>query len=345
MGKARDYIPALRFNHKIYPEDLATGNPWANYWYVDGDNGSDSAKNGSAVDKATASLEQALSNAGRGDVIFVRTLAMGTGATDPVSYTENGVMTADKDCLSIVGVGTGRTQGGLPQLKVGATTTQAILTARAPGCYIANLGFNGAGATGGGILLDDDSSTKTAFGTTIENCHFKNCVGTTATDSRTGGAIQWSTQGNAWQVLIRGNSFYKNVGDIVSLGTSGSVPQDITIEDNDFKSASTAATDCNLFLTAQGGGMSGLTIRRNTFGAKPALSSGSVALYMDLTGCYGTLADNLFGCIVDPALSEVTFAAAGDAAKVPATVFMSGNRGEVQATGNTTNHAAIGRYA
>lgn len=65
MGKARDYIPALRFGNKLYPEDLAVGNPWADYWYVDGDNGSDSANNGSAVDKSTKTIQKAVDNADR----------------------------------------------------------------------------------------------------------------------------------------------------------------------------------------------------------------------------------------------------------------------------------------
>jgi len=60
----------------------------------------------------------------------------------------------------LIGVSRGRTQGGLPQLKDGTETTAAILTIRAPGCLIANLGFNGSGNTGGGILLDADASTK-----------------------------------------------------------------------------------------------------------------------------------------------------------------------------------------
>lgn len=325
MGKLRDYLPALKYGHKVYPEDLVVGNPWANYWYVDEDNGSDSANNGSAVDKAVASLEQALSNIGRGDVIFVRSQAMGTGATDPESYTENGIITADKDALSIIGIDTGRAQGGLPQLKVGGTTTQAILTVRAPGCYIANLGFNGSGATGGGILLDDDGSTKTAFGTTIENCHFKNCVGTTSTNAATGGAIQWASAGNAWQVLIKGNRFYKNVGDIVMKGTSSSIPQDVVIEDNIF-SGPAASVDCNIYVAADG--INGLIIRNNEFQALPAMS-GSNSLFVVLTGSVGIMSGNRFGS------TGKTFGVAGDdGGTVPATVFMSANYQEKATSGS-----------
>jgi hypothetical protein len=329
MGKARDYIPALKFGNKIMPEDLAVGNPWANYWYVDEDNGSDSANNGSAVDKAVASLEQAISNAGRGDVIFVRAQAMATGAIDPESYTENAVITADKDALSIVGVPTGRVQGGLPQLKVGSTTTQAILTVRAPGCLISNLGFNGAGATGGGILLDDDGSTKSALGTTIENCHFKNCVGTTATNAATGGAIQLS--GAPWQILIKGNRFYKNVGDVVLLDTSNSVPQDIVIEDNIF-SGPAANTDCNLYLMG-GSGINGVIIRDNVFTAMPALG-GTNDRFIKATSCVGILANNFFNCATQGS-GLLTFKAAGTGAFIPTTMFMAGNYGEADTEGDT----------
>ena len=320
MGKLRDYVPALKYNNKIYPDDLAVGNPWANYWYVDEDNGSDSAYNGVSIDKPVATVPQAITNAARGDVIYVRTKAMDTGATDPSSYTDNIVISADKGCLSIVGVETGRVQGGLPQMKVGATTTQALLTVRAPGCLIANLGFNGSGATGGGILLDDDASTKTAFGTTIVNCHFKNCKGTTATDSRTGGAIQWSSAGGAWQSSVLGCQFYKNVGDIVLLGTSSSSPQDVLIEGNRFNGLATSV-DCHLYL-AGGSGMASVTVHDNVFAdVLPALGSGSVTRYVDMTGCTGIFSKNFVG----GSYTTTGFGAAKAAAKIPTTVGIAGN--------------------
>lgn len=347
MGKARDYIPALRFGNKIYPEDLAVGNPWANFWYVDGDNGSDSANNGSAADKATKTIQQAITNAERGDVIFVRTKAMATGATDPARYTENIIIPADKDCLSLIGVGTGRSQGGLPQLMTGLTTTQALLTVRAPGCYIANMGFNGAVAisggttnTGGGILLDDDGSTKTAFGTTIENCHFKNCKGPTVTNAATGGAIQLS--GAPWQILIRGNRFYKNVGDVVLLNTSNSVPQDVIIEDNIF-SGPAANVDCNLYL-AGGSGMNGVVIKGNVFQQLPAIGSGSVKRFIYATGCTGMLIGNYFGCETCVGGTEITFKVGGTGAEIPATMHMAANFGEfITGTGAGLESGEIAR--
>ncbi len=224
-------------------------------------------------------------------------------------------------------------RGGVPQIKIGAGST-AMLTVRSPGCLIANLGFNGASSTGGGILLDDDGSTKTAFGTTIVNCHFKNCVGTTATNAATGGAIMWSAEGNAWQVLIKGNRFYKNVGDVVLLGTSGSLPQDVVIEDNVF-SGPAASVDCNLYL-AGGSGMNGVIIRNNDFTCFPAIGSGTNATPAVLTGCVGQMSGNRFAC------TGKTFGAAGNVV-VPTTVFMTGNWQETAIADNNYQGTTVNR--
>jgi hypothetical protein len=266
-----------------------------------------------------------------GHVILIKPAEMAAGATDPTSFAEVLTIAAAQANLQLIGLIDNRTQGGLPQIRKGSGST-ALLTVRAPGCLIKNLGFNGASATGGGILLDDDGSTKSAFGTTIENCHFKNCKGSTATSAATGGAIQWSSSGNAWQVLIKGCRFYKNVGDIVVLGTGGSVPQDVVIEDCVF-SGPAANTDCNIY--TGGSGVNGLIIRNCVFTAMPALSSGANVRYVDLTGSVGIMANCYFASIVSPTGSEGTFAAAGTLAKVPATVFIAGCYGETTTTGET----------
>jgi len=315
-------------------------------WYVDGDNGSDS-DTGRSPKHAFKTIQKGVTAAGGGGTVYVFPKAMDAAATDPSSYAETVIIPATHDGLAIIGVGTGRVQGGIPQMKKGSGTT-AHITVRAPGCLIANMGFNGiwtADSTQSlvGILLDDDGSTKTAFGTTILNCHFKNCAGSTAsTNAAVGGAITWAATGNAWQVLIKGCRFYKNVGDIVLLGTTGSVPQDVVIEDNVF-SGPAANTDCNLYLMG-GSGMNGVIIRNNFFTAMPALG-GTNDRFMKLTSCVGMLANNYFSTVSDPALTDLTFAAAGTGAFVPATVFMAGNWAEVQATGTTSQHSQIGRYA
>lgn len=269
---------------------LASIRPVRSTYYVDGTNGSDS-NDGLSYDTAFKTIQYAVTSASAYDTICIIPKAIVVGATDPNSYAETIIIPATHEGLTLIGYGSPGVQGAIPQIKKGSGTT-ALITVRAPGCTIANLGINGSGSTGGGILLDDNGTTKNAFGTVIAGCHFKNCVGTTATDSRTGGAIQWSATGGAWQVRISGNRFYKNVCDVVLLGTSGSVPQDVVIEGNVF-SGPAANTDCNLYL-AGGSGMNGLIIKDNVFTAKPAIGSGSVALFVDLTGCVGMFCNNLF---------------------------------------------------
>ena len=295
-------------------------------YYVDGDNGSDVAS-GKSPSRAKKTIQAAVTQAGAYSTVYVfpKTITDYTG--DPTSYAETIIIPATHVGLSLIGVNTGRTQGGLPQVKKGSGST-ALLTVRAAGCLVANMGFNGSGSTGGGLLLDDDYAAKCAFGTTIYNCHFKNCVGSTATNAATGGAIMWSAQGNAWQVLIKGCRFYKNVGDIVLLGTANTVPQDVVIEDCVF-SGPAANTDCNIY--TGGSGINGLIIRDCLFTAMPALG-GTNDRYVNLTGSVGLMANCYFASIVSPTGSEGTFAAAGTLAKIPATMFIANCYGETTTT-------------
>jgi len=257
-------------------------------WYVDGTNGS-SGNNAKSWTTAIDTIQGAVTLAGPGDTIYVTANDLTDFTGDPTSYDETIIIPAATSNLSIIGVSRGQTQGGLPQIKIG-TGAVAMLTVRAPGCLIANLGFNGAGSTGGGILLDDDYTAKSAFGTSIIGCHFKNCK-MHATQAANGGAINWSATGNAWQVLISGNKFYKNVCDICVIGTSSTVPQDVTIENNDFVS-SPASTTCNIYTGGSGFG-GGLVIKNNTFGALPNLSAGDTNLYT-LINIYGSEASGIF---------------------------------------------------
>jgi hypothetical protein len=205
----------------------------------------------------------------------------------------------------------------MPQIKKGSGSV-AQITINAQGCLIANMGINGASATGSGILLNSDGATltKNAAGTSIIGCHFKNCKGSTATNAATGGAIVWSANGDCWQVLIKGNRFYRNVGDIVLLGTSNSVPQDVVIEDNIF-SGPADAVDCNLYLRG-GSGMNGVIIRNNSFTCFPAIGSGTNVMNVSLTGCVGVMEGCRFASV------GKTFGAAGNNL-VPTTMLMMAN--------------------
>ena len=300
-------------------------------YFVDGDSGSD-GNSGKKPSEATKTIQKAIDLvSGAGAVIYVFPLANDALDTDPDSYAETLIIGNDTPQLSLIGVPTGRTQGGLPQLKIGGDSTTAMIDVRAPGCTIRNMGINGASSTGGGIkLTDDGGTTYVSFGTTIENCHFKNCK-CHATNGTLGGAI-YST-GSPWQVRIANNTFYKNVAGIVIKDTSYSVPQDWVIENNTFDSSVKTDIDVDIYVAADG--CKGLVIRNNDFATVdvPTIASGSVVRYIYLNaGTSGAVVGNRFACLVNPAASEVTFGAAGTAAVIPTTVRMAGNIGESSST-------------
>ena len=321
-----------------------TGNTWVqgnaltvnpgNTWYVDGD--VNASGTGNSWDSAFKTIQEGVTAAKADDVVYVAAKKITDYTGDPTAYAETVIIPYANAGMALVGVNRGRTQGGLPQIKIGGSSTTAMITVRAPGCLIANMGINGASSTGGGILLDDDYIAKSAFGTSIINCHLKNCK-THATDGTTGGAIMWSTHGCAWQVLISGNRFYKNTCDITLLGTSNSVPQDVIIEHNDFGGPA-ASVDANLYL-AGGSGMNGVTIRNNTFQQLPSYGA-NVNRYIDATGCVGVLADCTFGCQTNETGGTViTFKAAGTGAKIPTTMHI------INCFGQTIDYAESGEIA
>jgi hypothetical protein len=317
------YLPAVMESQMNYITPFGTTR------FVDGTNGSDS-NNGSSWGNAYASIQAAVTASSAGDTVVIAAQTITAGATDPTSYAESITIVAAKTNLSLIGVNRGRTQMGLPQIKPGGAVNAACLTIRASGCLIRNLGFNGNSAAGApinnGIILDDDGSAMAACGTTIENCHFKNCAGSSTTNGATGGAIVWSAKGGAWQVLIKGNRFYKNVADVCLLGTSTSVPQDVIIEDNAF-SGPAASVDCNLFLKGGGSGMNGVIVRNNVFNQLPSL--GTQARYIVATGCVGMLVGNTFGCQTNgTGGTRMTFKVGGSAAEIPTTMHVAGNFGQ-----------------
>lgn len=319
---------------------VGAGSYGKNDFYVDGDLGYDaSGEPNGGWSKAYKTIQAAVTAAAFGDTVWVRPKTISAGGTDPSSYAETIIIPAAKHGLRLIGVGAGLTQGALPQIKKGSGST-ALLTVRAPGCLIAGLGFNGGDSTGGGILLDDDASTKSAFGTVITNCHFKNCVGSTATDGRTGGAIQWPAVGGAWQVRITNNRFYKNVADIVMKGTTTSVPQDVVIQGNMFSgtSGATNATDVNIYVAADG--ILGLVIDSNVFPNIPNIGSGSVTDFYDIaTGTYGIISNNVFGC------TGLTFGGTHTGGTHPSTVWIVNNKQQAAVAQEAANLSPIGYTA
>lgn len=341
--RASNYLRALKYGWKIYPEDIvgAGGLPLegGKVWFVDGDKttgGSGTSWNDAFAETDFDGNVSDMGAISAGDVIMVAARTMAKTDTDPTSYTTNLVM--DVPQVSLIGVSRGLTQGGLPQLKVGATTTSPIVSVQAPGVMLANLGFNGSGATGSAVkFFDDGGSTYASFGGSILGCHFKNARGSSATNGALGGAIVLS--GAPWQIRIEGNRFYKCLADIVLLDTSNAVPQDVVIKDNVFSPVA-ANTDINIYGAGGSGFGVGLTIDQNIFGASPNISSGTNAKFIDLTGADGgVLTRNMFGAITAEAETDVTFGATGDNI-VPTTVFMAGNWGENGPTAAAADGAA-----
>ena len=292
-------------------------------WFVDGTNGLD-GNSGRSPKNAFASITQAVytnPDLQEGDVVYVFPKVLARTDSDPGSYAET--FSIDTPQIALVGIGGGAMQGAIPQVKIGAGST-AMCTVNAPGVIIQGIGFNGASSTGGGILLHDDGgATSAAFGTIIRGCHFKNCKAH-ATQGTTGGAIYWSDHGGAWQILIEGNEFYKNVSDIVLRGGAAVIPQDVTIRGNRFSGPSASVTS-NIYTGS--GGINGLYIYDNIFTALPTLSTGDVNLFVSLTGSIGILANNAFAC------TGKTFGVAGDnGGTVPATMLIVNNYQEDGAT-------------
>lgn len=301
-----------------------------NIYFVDGDYGSD-ANPGHSPSDAKLTIGGVLSVSGPGAVIYVKAKNVAAGGTDPSNYAETFIIGASQFGTKIIGVPSGVAQGAQPQIKKGSGAT-SMITVRAPGCLIANLTINMAGSTGGGILLDDDGSTKTAFGTVIQNCVFKG----NANKSNLAGSVCIGANGGAWQLQIVGNHFVDCCTGINNLGTGQAIIKDITVEDNLFYAF--ANTDVDADIDFRGGSAgSAIMVRNNVFGTVdvPAKAGGNAARYIAMTACVNSaVVDNVFACI-GAGTGAKTFGAAGNAALIPATVRMARNYGEVGTSGDT----------
>ncbi len=301
-------------------------------YFVDGTNGSD-GNNGKSPSQATKTIQHAVDLAsGTGAVVYV--FPKTPGIWDPVGYEETVIVPYTKTMMSIIGVRTSSTYGAMPHMAIGAGST-AMITLRAPGSRVSGLSFLGTSSTGGGILLDDDGSTKSAYGATIDHCYFYDCLGSAA--AATGGGIMWSANGGAWQVNIEDNEFMQCRAGIVLKGTAQARPTGVNILRNKFASWVNTDTDIDIDL-GNGSGAQGVIIDGNTFatvGVPAYAGAGATARYMDLTGCEGIVSNNTFACDINATATEVTFGAAGTAAFVPTTIAMANNWGNSTTVGET----------
>ena len=88
MSKASNYIPALRYGHKIMPQDIAgmLGLPYVgDVYYVDAVNGSDTANSGTSWNDAFATVGQAYSSTTNNNHDVIIVAPGGTSATSETS--------------------------------------------------------------------------------------------------------------------------------------------------------------------------------------------------------------------------------------------------------------------
>jgi len=173
MGKASEYIPALRYGHKIYPENIAgmVGLPSVgDIFYVDPTAGSDTANAGKDANDAFATVAKALTaiSADNDDVVVVA----GTGSTGRTA--ESAVIDWSKRRTHIVGNGVGRrinSRNGIGTNYDGGSTTP-VFKVSANNCTFSNISI--ASFNDNDVLFE----TTNDYGT-YNNVHFQGIAHTT----------------------------------------------------------------------------------------------------------------------------------------------------------------------
>lgn len=146
MGNARDYIPALKYGHKIISSDLQNGgvDTFGEVYWVDQENGSD-LNNGLDKDNALATIAQAESKvtAGNHDVVFMSANA---------AHAQTSMLTLTKSRVHYVALGLRGGSNGM-----GARTRITMGDSSVSG-DIALMQNTGVGRTFSGIKFDSSST-------------------------------------------------------------------------------------------------------------------------------------------------------------------------------------------
>lgn len=170
MGKARDYIPALKYGHRISPEDVAgmVGLPYiGNVYYVDPSAGSNS-NSGKTQDDAFLTVAAAFdaTTSGKHDVIIIAPTG-GTGRT-----SESTAITWNKRFTHLIGSAAPTAQ----DVRAGISfATGGSLTISENGCLFKNLTFNGTADINEPISITGDYNS-------FLGCDFKGSLNATTGD-------------------------------------------------------------------------------------------------------------------------------------------------------------------
>lgn len=168
MGKARDYIPALQFGHKIYPQDLAFGSGlFGDVYYVDYANGTDSNNAGTTPDKPLKTLTKAheLVTTNNGDTIFVN-------GTTGVHVQEPAMLTWSKNRVSVVGIGPAGAVDPQPEIQLTSSANSdanaATIKVTGYGNSFTNIYISNSGTDGASVASLWDAGENTIY----TNCQF-----------------------------------------------------------------------------------------------------------------------------------------------------------------------------
>lgn len=189
MGKARDYIPALKYGHKIYPEDLAgmIGLPHVgNLIYLDPTNGSDTANNGKSQNTAVKTLGKAYSLAtdNHHDVIVLVPGGTGTGT----GTAETAALTWSKSLTHLLGNAPGYV-AGRARITTSTNALSPFITISGNGCIWENVQiFHG---TTTGLYNVKVTGDRNLF----NNVHFAGIGDATAGDSAAAASL-WISDGD-----------------------------------------------------------------------------------------------------------------------------------------------------
>ena len=162
MGKARDYVPAVKFGHKWYPEDIV-GFPYntkGDYWFVDKDMAAGS-HSGTSWNDAFPTITEALAVAGDDDVIFVA----------PGQYKETATLAITQNNLKLIAANTGPNHAlTRTEIRQHGNVDTPCITVNAHGVEIAGFRITPYSDDEGiGILL---ASTQNCYGCYIHDNYF-----------------------------------------------------------------------------------------------------------------------------------------------------------------------------
>jgi len=177
--KARDYIPALKFGGRLYPEDFASPLTFSGqYLYVDGDHGTDSDNAGTTIEKPFLTIQKAIDSASAWDVIFIAAIDPDSDASEPGTYAEDLTIAYAKHGLSLIGVTPGRSKMPFIGPKIKNATAVPLIDVLAAGVHLENIQLNCTRNSGTyGVYLEGNSGYTTAAGSvgfTMANCMIKN---------------------------------------------------------------------------------------------------------------------------------------------------------------------------